>query len=91
MILGDADCLSNGELIISSQMIGTESFIMATGMFFWLSDNEVPIDVRRPAPTDNELYLEKSDMPFINALYKIIIPTLLGLAFLLIWLRRKGR
>ncbi len=91
MILGDADCLSNGEFSRRRKGIKAENLGMSEGIFFWLSNNEVPIDVRRPAPTDNELYLEKSDMPFLNTLYKIIIPSLLALAFLLIWLRRKGR
>ncbi len=92
MILGDADYFSNDGLSSFRRgMKPQENFGMATGMFFWLSNNEVPIDVRRPHSTDNELYIEKSDKPFLNALYKIIIPTLLGLAFLLIWLRRRGR
>ena len=61
------------------------------GMFFWLSDGEVPIDVRRPAHPDNEIYTKEGQLTFLNALYKIIIPVLFALLFLLIWLRRKGR
>ncbi len=91
MILGDADCFSNGEFSRNRNGIMAENFRMATGMFFWLSNNEVPIDVRRPAPPDNKIYLEKKDMAFPNALYKVIIPVLIVLVFLLIWLRRKGR
>ncbi len=91
MILGDADCFSNGEFSRSRTGIKAMNFKMATGMFFWLSDNEVPIDIRRPAPIDNEIYTKDGDIPFLNALYKIIIPVLLAVAFLLIWLRRKGR
>ncbi len=91
MILGDADCLSNGELSRKRTGFWALNFNMGTGMFYWLSGNEVPIDIRRPTPTDNELYIEKGDKLLLNALYKIIIPALLGLAFLLIWLRRRGR
>ncbi len=91
MILGDADCFSNGELSRYRKGIKTLNFSMTSGMFFWLSNNEVPIDVRRPAPPDNKIYLEKKDMAFPNALYKVIIPVLIVLVFLLIWLRRKGR
>ncbi len=91
MILGDADCFSNGEFSRRRTGIKAENFSMANGVFFWLSGNEVPIDVRRPLPTDNELHLKKKDMSFINTLYKIVIPTLIALAFLLIWVRRKGR
>jgi ABC-2 type transport system permease protein len=91
VILGDADCFSNGESSRQRTGIRANNFIMAHGMFFWLSDNEVPVDIRRPNPPDDKIYLKKSDMPFFNALYKIIIPVLITLAFLLIWLRRKGR
>ncbi len=91
MILGDADCFSNGETSRFRKGIEAQNFSMATGMFFWLSDNEVPIDVRRPEQPDNELYTKKSAVPILTTLYKIIIPTLLGLTYLLIWLRRRGR
>ena len=91
MILGDADCFSNGEISRNRAGIHASNFVTAMGVFCWLSDNEVPIDIRRPAPPDNKTYLEKKDMPLLNALYKIIIPILIALVFLLIWLRRKGR
>ncbi len=91
MVLGDADCFSNGEFSRSRKGIAAMNFGVASGMFYWLSNNEVPIDVRRPFPPDNRIYLKKNDTPFLNALYKIIIPALLGLAFLLIWLRRRDR
>ena len=48
MILGDADCFSNDEFSRSRRRIKGQNFYMAIGMFFWLSDNEVPIDIRRP-------------------------------------------
>ncbi len=91
MILGDADYFSNEGLSKRRRGIYAVNFKMATGMFFWLSGDEVPIDDRRPLPTDNKLYLENNDVWLLSALYKIIIPTLIALAFLLIWLRRKGR
>ncbi len=91
MVLGDADCFSNDEFSRSRKGIKANNFYMATGTFYWLSDGEVPIDVRRPEPPDNKIYTKDSEISFLNALYKIIIPALLGLAFLLIWLRRKGR
>ncbi len=92
MILGDADCLSNSELLRRRNgfsAANTSGWMY--GMFFWLSDGEVPIDVRRPAHPDNEIYTKEGQLTFLNALYKIIIPVLFALLFLLIWLRRKGR
>ncbi len=91
MILGDADCFSNGELSRGRARIKAQNFRMATGMFFWLSDGEVPVDIRRPGHPDNEIYTKESQLTFLNALYKIVMPTLLILVFLLIWLRRKSR
>ncbi len=91
MILGDADCLSNDEIGRKRKgfLSGNSSFFV--GIHFWMSDNEFPIDIRRPRPPDDKIYTKISALPFLNTLYKIIIPALLTLAFLLIWLRRKGR
>lgn len=91
MILGDADCFGNGEISNRRKGIQAMNFDMANGMFFWLSDNKVPIDVRRPTPPDSKIYTEESDLPLLNIGYKIILPILLVLASLLIWLRRRGR
>jgi ABC-2 type transport system permease protein len=91
VILGDADCFSNSEFSRYRKGINSQNFNMATGMFYWLSDNEVPIDVRRPIPPDTMIYTKESQLIFLNTLYKIVIPSLLALACLFIWLRRKGR
>ncbi|MDD7887825.1 Gldg family protein [Flavivirga sp. 57AJ16] len=91
MILGDADCLSNGEISTNRREIRAENFKMASGIFFWLSDNKLPIDVRRPIPPDDKMEIGKKDLDYLSPLYKIIFPSLFGLAFLVLWLRRKGR
>lgn len=91
MILGDADCISNGEIGRYRKGINARNFNMAHGIFFWLTDNEAPIDVRRPTPPDNDIHTKESALSFLNNLYEIIIPALLGLIYLLIWLRRRGR
>lgn len=87
VIFGDADWLSN-EFVQSPRYINGK---MAAGVFYWLSDGKVPIDDRRPAPFDNNIYVKKSDAAFLNYLYKFIIPGLLIAAFVIIWLRRKRR
>ncbi|MFR4036748.1 MAG: hypothetical protein ACLTZT_02470 [Butyricimonas faecalis] len=48
IILGDADCLSNGEISIDRKDISAVNYFLISGSFFWLSNEEVPIDVRRP-------------------------------------------
>ena len=91
MILGDADCFSNGEVTRQRKKITARNFDMANGMFFWLTNEESPIDIRRPDPPDDEVLAKESDLPFANIMYKIVFPVLLALACLLIWLRRRGR
>lgn len=86
-IFGDADWLSNAML----QNINSYNNKMAAGLFFWLSDNKVPIDVRRPEPIDKKIFLKKADAAFYNYLYKFTIPAILIAAFVIIWLRRKRR
>ena len=91
MVLGDADFLSNDELSRRRNEINAKNFSMATGIFHWLSDNMIPIDARRPTPPDNEISTAIDDLALIDMVFKIIIPVLLVICFLLIWLRRKGR
>ena len=57
MIFGDADCISNGELSTGRKGIKASNFSVIMGTFYWMSDEEVPIDVRRPEPTDTDFYL----------------------------------
>lgn len=91
VILGDADCLSNTELTTNRSGLISANFTFANGIFYWLSDGEVPIDMRRPTPPDDEITLKKSDMPLVRTLYRIVIPALILIGFVLLWFRRKGR
>ena len=59
--------------------------------FFWLSDGEVPIDVRRPAFTDNKLLVEEGDMGLITMSFQWLFPCLILILAMVIWLRRRGR
>ena len=86
-IFGDADWLSNGML----QSLQSMNNRLVPGLFFWLSDKKVPIDVRRPEPVDNKISVKKADSRFLNYLYKFTIPSILIAAFVIIWLRRKRR
>ena len=67
IILGDADCLSNGEISIDRKDISAVNYFLISGSFFWLSNEEVPIDVRRPTPPDNEMYVSMDWMYFWNS------------------------
>lgn len=91
VIWGDADCISNGELNRQHKGIDATNFNIIKGCFFWLSDNEVPIDVRRPEPPDNKIYMDEKGATMWKIIFTWVLPGLLILFYILLWIRRKGR
>ncbi|WP_276483692.1 Gldg family protein [Paraflavitalea pollutisoli] len=91
LVTGDADWLSNGELAMHRNNISTSNFPLINATFFWMSDGEVPIDMRRPVPIDSDLLIGKGGWAVASVLLKWVLPGLLILAGVLIWLRRRGR
>ena len=91
MIFGDADCISNGEFSRSRKGIDASNFTIIPGAFFWLSDEEVPIDVRRPNPPDNKIYLGETGMNITKIGFLGVFPLILLFMSIFIWIRRRGR
>ena len=91
MILGDADCISTGELSRGRKGIKASNFTITTAGFFWLSDNEVPIDVRRPNGPDNELWISATGVSVWNVIFMYVFPVVLAIVAFVIWFRRRGR
>lgn len=92
ILSGDADCISNGGF--GQRVIGypaPTNYTLIMGSFFWFSNNEVPIDVRRPPLPDNKIYIGKEGASAISWMFKIILPALLALLGIFIWIRRKAR
>ena len=90
LLTGDADCISSGEFRGRRHM-RTSNYSLITGGFFWLSDNEVPIDVRRPEMPDNEIYIGKTGVQMTRILFTYFIPLILLLMGIIIWIRRRSR
>ncbi len=91
LILGDADCVSNGELLKTRPGINAFNYYLIAGGFYWLSDEEVPIDTRRPMSSDNEVFIGERGASVLSTLFVWILPCSLLLLALFIWLRRRGR
>ena len=93
MILGDADCFSNGEALGRSRKgIRSGNFDFFNGLFFWITDEESPIDVRRPKAKDRKLlHLDDGNITYWNIFFKGILALILVAACLYIWLRRRSR
>ncbi len=91
VILGDADCFSNGE--ISKRRVGfrAANFTFFTGVFEWLSHGQSPVDTRRPDSTDTQLYITKASLKFWNVVFVWLIPLGIVVTYLMIWLKRRKK
>jgi len=91
IILGDADCISNGEINISRKGVLASNYSLIMGAFYWMSDNEVPIDVRRPSPPDRKIFLGITGKAVTKWVFVGVFPFLMALSYILLWIRRRGR
>lgn len=91
VVLGDADCISNGEISIVRSGIRAANYNFLMGAFFWMSNDQVPIDVRRPAPKDTQLNLGISGMRATKWMLTGFLPLLMVIFYILIWIRRRSR
>ena len=90
-MLGDADCISNIELFKRREDINAENYYIILGSFHWLSDGEAPVDVRRPLPIDNDIFLGKEGAKVTKVAFIWVIPGLILLLALFVWIRRRSR
>ena len=91
VVLGDADCLSNVELSRGRANVKAANYILISGIFYWLSDEEVPIDVRRPPLPDDEVYIGETAMEVFKIIFKWILPIGLLIFTIFMWIRRRGK
>jgi ABC-2 type transport system permease protein len=91
IVLGDADCVSNGEISMKRRNVWASNFTLVSGLFYWLSNNEMPIDVRRPESRDDELYIGKVGTQYTKMAFVWGSPILMVLFSLALWIRRRGR
>ena len=91
VVLGDADCLSNGEGSRNRREIAATNYLLMSGSFYWLSDGEVPVDTRREAAPDRKIELGKAGMRVTTWLFWWVLPGLLLITGIIVWIRRRGR
>lgn len=92
ILSGDADCVSNGGLMASKAGVRSSNFTLILGGFYWLSDYEAPVDVRRPRPSDNKIYITTSSgVGVVKWSLVLVLPLLLLGGGVFTWIRRKGR
>lgn len=77
IVIGDADCISNGELSLNRNKINSANFSFIPGMFQWLSNDEYPINTSRVRPTDNDVKFKRSNLKYLKIFFLGIFPALI--------------
>ena len=91
IVSGDTDWCSVGGLTIPVNGIESGNFEFMMDMFHYLCEGEFPMDLSRPLPLDDRLFLEQSAEIWIRWFFEGAIPfSLLWLAWGIRW-RRKRR
>lgn len=91
LVTGDADWLSNAELGMNRNEVQASNFSLIVSSFFWLSDGEVPVDMRRETPPDTSLSIGEKGWAFWDIFFNWGFAGLLVITSLIIWIRRRGR
>lgn len=91
LVTGDADWLSNMELLTTRRNTFGANFAFICAAFYWLSDGKAPINTTRPDPTDNKVFVTKEGWKAAAFFFKWIIPGILLATGVFIWVRRKRR
>jgi ABC-2 type transport system permease protein len=91
LVTGDADWLSTGELTRKRERVRPINFMFLFGAFHYLSDEELPVDMRRDPSTDNEVKLKKADWERMETMAIWGFPSILLLSAIWLLMRRKGR
>lgn len=91
LVTGDADWLSNGELSTRRPKVMSSNYSLINAAFFWLSDEEVPIDTRRDPSIDTSLSIGEKGWAAASFIFKWVLPLLLIIGGLVIWIRRRGK
>ncbi|MDR1274175.1 MAG: Gldg family protein [Odoribacteraceae bacterium] len=89
IIIGDADCFSNAELMMTREGIRSDNFALLTESFRWLSNGEFPVDTARPDPADTRIALTLSSMKWVKGIFSWLFPCCMLAGFLVTRVRRK--
>lgn len=92
VVLGNADMISNGELMMQRSGIRGANFSLISESFRFLSNDQFPIYASRPAGPDRDLlYLTREARLWIKWIFNLVMPGLIALFGIFLLIRRKSR
>ena len=89
VVMGNADCISNGEFSKSRNGIRAANYNLVLETGRWFSNGEYPVNTYRPDNPDTDVYLRYKQVRYLRAVLVGIIPALFGIIGLIVWLRRR--
>lgn len=92
VIMGSADCISNGEFSKGRNSIRSANYeiILQTGL--WFSDGKYPVNTNRPERLDNEIrHAKYSQMIWIKSFFTGLIPLMFAVIGFMIYYKRSRK
>ncbi|MEO6683968.1 MAG: Gldg family protein [Ginsengibacter sp.] len=90
VVLGDADCFSNNEMMMKREALITNNSAFLSGIFEWLSNGQVPVDVRKPPFPDNGFKISFSLFKIWKIVMVWLLPLGIGVTYLFVWFKRRS-
>lgn len=92
VVLGNADMIANGELLMSRSGVNAANYCLIMESFRFLSNGEFPILADRMPGPDNELrYIDRGARVWFKWIFNVIIPVITILLGTFVLIRRKSR
>lgn len=88
VLIGDADCISNNEMIQERSMY---NYLLYMGATHYLSYGEMPIDVTRSDTNDKHILFNREGFNWMKIAFYGVFPSIFFLLGLFIYIRRRGR
>jgi ABC-2 type transport system permease protein len=91
VVIGNADMIANGELMLSRTGIPAANYCLIAESFNYLTDGQFPIYAGRPVSPDTDIYLKQGAKDWIKWIFNGILPGIIALLGIFILIRRKSR
>jgi ABC-2 type transport system permease protein len=89
LVSGDADFMSNAELLRSNIQTGNFTFMME--LFRWFSFDDFPVDTYREPSTDNAILTNANGVSMMTWFLLVVLPGITVIAVAIMLVRRKRR
>jgi ABC-2 type transport system permease protein len=91
VMFNDADCISNGEVFRNRTGLKIANNSFLEGIFYYLSGDEVPVNMFRPNPIDRSIRIGIAGFEIAKILIWWGIPVVIAIFGIILWIRRRGK